>query len=175
LLKPLTLLFLVLLRPAAGWAAVRERDPSASRSFFGTALPLALLPAIAWPLGKKLPFLPSFSSTLVLSLSSVLLLACGVYLLAAFFGAQRNWQRSVAVAAYATSPVFLSGALLVIPVLVIVSVLAFVHYLVLCAVGLRTLLRCKEDDVAGYVASASVFAGATAMALGALCSAMGMI
>jgi hypothetical protein len=171
LLKPLTLLFLVLLRPAAGWAAVRERDPSASRSFFGTAL----LPAIAWPLGKELPFLPSFSSTLVLSLSSVLLLACGVYLLAAFFGAQRNWQRSVAVAAYATSPVFLSGALLVIPVLVIVSVLAFVHYLVLCAVGLRTLLRCKEDDVAGYVASASVFAGATAMALGALCSAMGMI
>jgi hypothetical protein len=165
----------VLFRPTAGWAAVRAGDPSAARSFFGTALPLALFPAIAWPLGKDLPFLPSFSSTVLLSLSSVLLLACGVYLLAGFFGAERSWRRSASVATYATSPVFLSGALLVVPVLVIASVLAFVHYLVLCSGGVQTVLQCREEDAPGFVAAASVFAGAMSMALGALCSAAGLI
>jgi hypothetical protein len=117
----------------------------------------------------------SFTTTLLLTLACVFLLAWAIYLLAGFFGAQRSWRRSVAVSAYAATPVLLCGGLLFVPLLVIASVGGFLYGLGLCAAGMRVMLDCKEADTPAYVAMAGAFFGALSMALGALCSAAGLI
>jgi hypothetical protein len=105
----------------------------------------------------------------------VVFLAAGFYALSRFFGVAPRWARSMAVAAYAATPVFLSGIFLVIPLLVIASVPAFLYSLSLCASGARILLGCRERDVPAFVAGACVVCGALSIGLGALCGAAGWI
>jgi len=178
----------IVFRPRAAWAAVRAADPPWSRSLLRYVLPIALLPATAWPLGQAasgqlagsqstLPaaLAAGFTATLALSLACVLLLALGIYLLAGFFRSTRSWNKSVAISAYSSTPVLLCGALLFVPILAIASVGALIHGLVLCSLGLNEVLGCRDEDCAAYVASAAVFTGAASVALGALCSAAGLI
>jgi hypothetical protein len=174
----------ILFRPQATWRRIRAADPPWGRSLLGYALPLALLPSIAWPLGQSLAdgtrgsaaaLVAGFTATLVLSLASVLLLALGIYLLSGFFEVARSWNRATAVAAYSSTPVLLCGALLLNPILVIASVGGFLYGLALCSIGLQEMLGCKEGETAGFVASAGVFLGASSMALGALCGAIGLL
>ena len=173
----------ILLRPSLTWQAIRAEDPRALRTLLTHAFPLALLPSIAWPVGRALEgagegfesVAAGFTATLLLTLACLVLLACGLYVLARFFEATRNWRRSFAVACYAATPVLLCGALLFVPLLVIASIGGFLYGLGLCAMGVQIVLDCREGQTAAYVASAGVFLGATAMALGALCSAIGLI
>jgi hypothetical protein len=138
---------------------------------------------MAWPVGRAMEggdaiasdVVAGFVSTLLLTLVSVLLFAVGLYLLAPFFKATRSWNRSIAVSCYSATPVLLSGGLLFVPLLVIASVGAFLYALGLCTIGLRIVLECREDEVAGFLASAAVFMGVGSMAIGALCSAIGLI
>jgi hypothetical protein len=176
----MTRLLGILLQPQATWQSIRAEDPSWARVLARHALPLSLLPAVAWPLGRAAqgaddPWLAGFVATATFSLASLLLLALGFYLLAPFFRATRNWDRSVALASYAGTPLFLCGALLVVPLLVIASVGGLFYGLGLCAAGAPVMLDCKERDVAAYVASSAVFLGVSSTALGALCSAIGLI
>jgi hypothetical protein len=168
----------ITLRPTAAWQAIRTVKPRWTRSLLGHALPLALLPATAWPVGQSASgsaAVFSFASTLVFSLASVVLFALGVYVLSSFFEAERDWDRSMAVAAYASTPVLLCGALLVIPLLVIASLAGFVHFLVLAHLGLQRVLGCRADDAAGFTAASCLFAAVASMVLGGLCSAAGLI
>jgi hypothetical protein len=142
---------------------------------FGYALPLSLLPAVAWPLGMGLPFLRTFAGTLAMSLGTILLLALGFYALAGFFELPRHWSRSFTLAAYASTPVFLTGGLLVFPVLVAAGVGGFLYSLGLFYLGTQAMLGCRERDAAAYVAATCVFTGMTSMLLGGLCSAAGLI
>ncbi len=171
----LILLLRILFRPAGAWQALRAVDPSWARTLFGYALPLSLLPAAAWPLGMGLPFLRTFVGTVAMSLGTVLLLALGFHALAGFFDLPRRWNRALALAAYASTPVFLTGGLLVFPVLVVASVGGFLYSLGLFYVGAQALLDCREDDAAAYVAATCVFTGMASMLLGGLCSAAGLI
>jgi hypothetical protein len=176
----------ILIRPQATWRQIRAADPSWARSLFGHALPLALLPSIAWPLGQSFfagsaalsgsaAIAKGFMATLFLSLMSVALFALGLYLLSGFFRVARRWDRAMAVAAYASTPVLLCGALLVFPLLVIASVGGFLYGLALCSTGLQEMLGCREQDAAAFIASAAVFLGASSMAAGALCGAIGLL
>jgi hypothetical protein len=180
---PLPRFLRILLRPEATWREIRAADPGAGRILLTHALPLCLLPAVAWPAGRALTGMATgysaaaaaFVATVLLSLACIALLAAGIYLLAGFFEAVRSWRRSFAVAAYSATPVLLCGALLFVPLLVIASVGGFLFGLGLCGIGLRVMLDCREGQAAGYVAGSGLFLGATSMALGALCSAIGLI
>lgn len=79
------------------------------------------------------------------------------------------------MAAYAATPVFLCGALLVMPLLVVASVAGFAHSLALAYLGLRELLGCRASDAAGFTAGALMFALVASLLLGGLCSAAGLI
>ena len=171
-------------RPAAAWDAVRRKDPPWLSTLAGHVLPLALLPAGAWPIGQawsgRLPFTfsglgGSLLATVVLALASVLVFAAGLFVLSPAFGAPRHWGRAVAVAGYAATPVLLSGALLVMPVLVIASLAACVHSFALCYLGVQRLLGCPQADAAFFVAAATMFAVVASLLLGGLCSAAGLI
>ena len=147
-------------------------------------LPLALLPALAWPVGQAasgdLAWSPqalaaSFVTTLASSLATVLLLAAAFYLLAPFFDASRHWSRSVGVAAYAATPVLAAGALLVLPVLIVACVVACLHAFALCYLGVQQMLGCRESDAAFFVAAACMAALVLSMLLAGLCGAVGLL
>ena len=151
--------------PTRAWQAVREARPGWVASLAVQVLPFSLLWAIAWPR----------ASTVVLSLAVVVMLALGFFILAPWFGSRRSWDRSVALAAYASTPVFLSWVLLSIPVLVVIPVVALLHCFALCYLGVQQLLECPEPEAAMLVAGAWVFGAFGSMLLGGLCSAAGLI
>jgi Yip1 domain len=171
-------------RPGAAWEAVKEADPSWTASVLRHALPLSFLPALAWPLGRvasgELPWAggavgASFLSTVLLSLAAILVFAVAFYLLCPFFDMPRAWHRSVAVAAFASTPVLLVGGLLFIPGMIVASVASLVHCFALCYLGVQRLLGCRESEAAFFVAAAAMLSLVGSLLLGGLCSAAGLI
>jgi hypothetical protein len=171
-------------RPSRAWQALRAADPSSIDSLVRHALPFSLLPALAWPLGQvrsgELPMVPgalaaSLVSTVLLTLASILVLAGAFYFLCPFFDMSRTWRRSVAVAAFASTPVLLAGALLLIPGMIVASVAALIHCFALCYLGAQRVLGCRESEAAFFVAAACVLALIGGLLLGGLCSATGLI
>jgi hypothetical protein len=171
-------------RPGAAWEAVRAADPSWTASVLRQALPLSLLPALAWPLGRtasgELPWAAgavaaSFLSTVLLTLAAILVFAAAFYLLCPFFDVPRAWRRSVAVAAFASTPVLLVGGLLFIPGMIVASVASLVHCFALCYLGVQRVLGCRESEAAFFVAAAGMLSLIGSLLLGGLCSAAGLI
>jgi hypothetical protein len=176
----------ILWRPEEAWDAVRIAAPSWRRTLFGLAAPLALLPAIAWPLGHAVdPIGPdvaaarslaaSFGATFLLCLLAVLVAAAAIYALAPVFSTARHWDRAMAVAVYSAIPVFLASPLLASAVLTILVIAALFHAFFLCSIGLRRLLGCRSEDAAMYVAAAGFVAGFVGIVLGGLSSAVGIL
>ena len=128
-------------------------------------LPFALLCALAWPA----------LSTVLISLAAVMMLGLGFFALAPVFGVARSWDRSLAVAAYASTPVLLSWFLLLYPLLMILPIVALLHCFALCYLGVQHVLECKESEAALFVAAAWIFSALGSMLLGGLCSAAGLI
>jgi len=171
-------------RPDGAWRALRAADPSWIASLLRHALPLSLLPALAWPLGQawsgELPWVPaavvaSLVSSVLLIFASILVLAAAFYLLCPFFDMPRAWPRSVAVAAFASTPVLLAGALLVIPGMIVASVASLIHSCALCYLGVQRVLGCRESEAAFFVAAACMLALVGGLLLGGLCSAVGLL
>ena len=182
----LTLLQRILRHPDEGWVAVREAGQGWRRALFGHAAPLALIPALAWPLGHSLdPIGPqawplsalaaSFASTFVFCVATVAIAAAAIYALAPLFEAKRDWNAAMAVAAYASTPVFLAAPLLAWASLTILVVVAFFHSCVLCRFGVQRLLGCRGDDAAMYVAAIGFVSALAGIVLGGLSSAAGIL
>jgi hypothetical protein len=144
---------------------VREAQPRWAASLFVQVLPFALLCAVAWP----------GVSTIVLSLAAVMILALALFLLAPWFDAARSWDRAMAVACYASTPVLLSWFLLLFPPFAVLPIVALIHCFALCYLGVQQLLECRESEAAMFVAAAWVFSAVGGILLGGLCSAAGLI
>jgi Yip1 domain len=155
----------VIYRPDSVWQDVHAVPPRWYASLLVQVLPFSLLCAVAWPR----------VSTVVVSLAAVALLGLGFFVLAPWFEVARSWDRSLAVAAYATTPVFLSWVLLLYPPLMVLPIVALLHCFALCYLGVQRVLGCRESEAAMLVASAWVFGFIAAMFAGGLCSAAGLI
>lgn len=174
--------------PTREWEAVREEDPGWRLSLFRHALPLALLPALGWATGVAFNtatdprvvgdwhgFALSALQTLGLSLISVATFALGLYLLSRMYDLRPDWNRAMAVAAFGSTPVFLTGVLLVVPILVIVSMVALLHCFFLYYSGAIRLLGCRPQEAAGFVALTCSFTVIVSAIIGALGSALGLL
>jgi hypothetical protein len=155
----------IIYRPTHAWQAVRAARPTWRASLAIQALPFALLCAIPWPA----------VSTVVLALVCVVMLALGFFVLAPWFDVPRSWDGSMAVAAYASTPVLASWFLLVFPVFAVLPVVALLHCFSLCYLGVQQVLGCRESEAAMLVAAAWVLSGFASMLVGGLCSAAGLI
>ena len=155
----------IIYSPTGAWQAVREARPDWLASLAVQVLPFALLCLVAWPR----------ASTVLMSLAAVVMLASGFFVLAPWFGVQRSWDGSVAVAAYASTPVLVSWSLLVFPVFAVIPVVALLHCFALCYMGVQQVLGCRESEAALLVASAWVLSTVGGMLLGGLCSAAGWV
>jgi len=163
----------ILWRPEPTWDAVHAAAPDWRRSILRVVAPLALVPALAWPLGSNLA--ASFFRTFSFCIATVLIAAAAIYALAPLFSTERHWDRAVAVAAYSSAPVFLASPLLAWPTLTILVIAAFFHACFLCGIGVRRLLGCRHDDAAMYVAAAGFVSGLAGLVLGGLSSAFGIL
>jgi len=144
---------------------VRAARPRWVVSLAVQVLPFALLCALAWPR----------VSTVFVSLAAVAMLGLGFFVLAPVFGIARSWDRSLAVAAYASTPVLLSWFLLLYPPFIVLPIVGLLHCFALCYLGVQQVLECKESEAALFVAAAWVFSGIGSMLLGALCGAAGLL
>jgi hypothetical protein len=144
---------------------VRAARPRWLVSLAVQVLPFALLCALAWPR----------VSTVFVSLAAVAMLGLGFFVLAPVFGIARSWDRSLAVAAYASTPVLLSWFLLLYPPFIVLPIVGLLHCFALCYLGVQQVLECKESEAALFVAAAWVFSGIGSMLLGALCGAAGLL
>jgi hypothetical protein len=144
---------------------VRAAPPRWVVSLAVQVLPFALLCTLAWPR----------VSTVFISLAAVAMLGLGFFALAPVFGIARSWDRSLAVAAYASTPVLLSWFLLLYPPFIVLPIVGLLHCFALCYLGVQQVLECKESEAALFVAAAWVFSGIGGMLLGGLCSAAGLL
>jgi hypothetical protein len=144
---------------------VRAAQPRWATSLLVQVLPFALLCALAWPSLR----------TVLLLLAAVTILALALFLLAPWFAASRSWDRAMAVACYASTPVLLSWFLLLFPPFAVLPIVALLHCFALCYLGVQQLLECRESEAAMFVAAAWVLSGIGGMLLGGLCSAAGLI
>jgi hypothetical protein len=103
------------------------------------------------------------------------MLGLGFFLLAPVFGVARSWDRSIALASYASTPVLLSWFLLLYPPLAVLPIAALLHCFALCYLGVQQLLECRESEAAMFVAAAWVFSIVGGMLLGGLSSAAGLL
>jgi hypothetical protein len=155
----------IVYRPTRAWQEVRAARPGWVASLGLQVLPFALLCTVAWPR----------VSTVVLSLAAVLLLGLAFFLLAPWFEVRRSWDGSIAVAAYASTPVLLSWSLLVFPPFAVLPIVGLLHCFALCYLGVQHILECRESEAALLVAAAWVFCGVGGMLLGGFFSAAGWI
>ncbi len=173
-------------RPEEGWQAVLAVHPGWLHSLFSQAVPLSLLPAVAWPLGHALdPIGPQAVSVASLAASSIatfglcvatsLLGAAAIYVLAPLFEVRRQWDRAMAVATYSATPLLLAAPLLVSATLTILVVVALFHSCLLCSLGLQRLLRCRREDAPMYVAAVAMAVVLSGLVLGGLASSIGLL
>ena len=176
----------LLWRPEQAWDAVQSTVPKWQRPLCGLVVPLALLPAAAWPLGHAAdPIGPGSVAALSLALSAagtfafciltVVVVAAAIYALAPLFSAQRSWDRAMAVASYSSVPVFLASPLLASAVLTILVIAAFFHTCFVCGIGLRRVVGCRGEDSALYVAAVGFVSALAGLLLGGLSGAAGIL
>ena len=167
--------------PEAAWAAIAAERPALRRVMFGYAIPLSLLPAIAWVVGSLLfpqdiggaagartPAEIAFSGawTFAGSMLTIAVLAGALVLLAPSYGLPRRWSDAVRVAAYGLTPLWVAGILMVKPVLVIVLVFGALHCCFVLPPGARVLLSARPDEAAEYVAISAFVAIVASTVLG---------
>jgi len=157
--------------PTREWAAIAAEASSAAHALFRYVLPLSAVPAVAWTLGLAVfgadlgfrgevarpspeQILGAGIATFTGSVLSVFALAAAFFLVAPLYDAPREWGRAFKVAAYGTTPVWLAGVLLVMPLLAIVELVALMHCCYLYYCGLQAIAGVKRSGAAECVAIA---------------------
>lgn len=178
--------------PAREWAAIATETPTAAGILFRYALPLAAIPAVAWEIGLAVFGLAAFegelqparldrspligaATTLFGSIVCVASIALALYAIVPVYDVRRNWSRAWAVAAYGATPVWLAGALLVQPVLILAVLVATLHACFLWFLGVQALLQVPARAAAECVAIALLIGTVLTMLAGGLLGAAGML
>ena len=186
-----------LVHPLAAWQALGGATRAWYRPLIFYVLPLALLPALGWALGTAyFPIADSIASNpvaqasgisfvaamfalvvkiVVLYLTSVVLLAIAIFLVSPIYRVTTDWTRTVEVAAYGSTPLLLAGALMLWPILIVVSLAAPMPSCYLVYLGLQIRLGCRHGEAIGLVAVAMVLAIVMSLFLGAAMGALGFL
>lgn len=121
-------------------------------SFVGLSLLGVGLPLVGT---YRIPIAAGLTSALiqyVLALVSIFLVAMLINALAPGFGAEKNRLQALKLAAYASTPAWIAGVLLLMPVLGILGLLAGLYSLYLLYLGLPVMMKAPHDRIVGYTA-----------------------
>ena len=180
----------IVVRPRRTWNDIAS-DPTPIAAVVAVLLVFALLPSAAvatgltvfdmrWspihgyrPVGAPLTVGATGYAMTVLT---ILLLAAILHWLAVPPGTSRKpFVFALNVAVYGALPAMMAGALLVLPVLVIVMLVAGFHSLVLYTGGIQQVLGVRPDESAMLVAMSIVMLSLAATVIGAVAAAIGVV
>ena len=150
-------------KPGAIWgryilplAAIGPIAGAIGRLVFGKRIALTTLTgsvsisdAVTWAV---ISYVLALVAVFVLALAAVFALSQVISLLAPGFGGQKNDVQALKVAAYASTPMWLSGFFSIYARLVMVGVIVSAYSLYLLFVGLPILMKVPQDRSMGYTA-----------------------
>jgi hypothetical protein len=183
-------IYLLLFYPRAEWDEIAREDIPVGTLLRSYILPLSLIPPVATVIGMKtfdaswdpaagyqVPPDQIFAAglaTLIGSITSIFLLAAIFRLIAPMYGSSRDFVAALKVATFGAIPVLLAGAVLIVPILVIVSVVALCHTLYLYWLGVHHVLGVETGAQAEYIGISITLLGGTSTLLGAFASSLGL-
>jgi hypothetical protein len=179
----------IVLTPKTEWETISSEQLSTGQLYKGYVLPLAGIGPIASFIGLSLvgvslplmghyrmPFLSGLSTAVVsyiFALIGVYLVALIINALAPTFGGEKNQERALKVAVYASTPAWIAGALYILPGLSVLALLASLYGLYLLYVGLPVLMKSPTEKAVGYTAVVVICAFVLFAIMGALTATIG--
>lgn len=175
--------------PNEAWEEIASEPASVDRLTGRYIVPLALLAPAATVVGM-LNFDASWDpahgylvpadaiwsagvTTLFASIASIFVLAGIFVAIAPMYGSSRDYASALKVATYGAVPVLVAGALLVLPVMVMVSVVALCYTLYLYWIGVRRVLAVPEDARTEFIGISLTMLGGLSSLFGAALSSAG--
>ncbi|MBD5632859.1 MAG: YIP1 family protein [Candidatus Eremiobacteraeota bacterium] len=177
----------LLVRPFATWRAIATERTSLVAIVLGYVLPLSSIGPVATFVarrfvGVRVEYVVYRSSVtdafgqalfaLVLTLAGLLLVAFFVDLLAPLFGARRSFAKALRVAAFAYTPVWLAGVVVLAPMLGFLQLLALAYEVFLLHAGLVEVMGIPRGRAGGLAACAVLGTVLLAVAFGELSAAV---
>lgn len=164
----------ILLQPKVEWEKISAESTSTVELYQGYIVLLAAIGPAASILGMSImginiPFVGTyrvpFMSALAQGVTSYILTLVGVFIialvidaLAPTFGGEKNQLQALKLAAYASTPSWVAGIVLLVPMLGAVGLLAGLYGLYLLYLGLPLLMKAPQEKAIGYTAAAVVVA-----------------
>ena len=164
----------IVLRPVSEWQTIAAEPATPGSIYTGYVVPLAIIGPVAafiglTIIGVSVPFIGTirtpFTSgiahavfSFALALLAVLILGWVINAIAPTFDGQKNFVQALKVAAYAYTPAFLAGILLLFPALAVLQILAAFYGLYLLYLGLPILMQAPQSKALGYAAAVVVCA-----------------
>lgn len=156
----------ILLQPKSEWAVIDAETTSVSALYREYIVPLAAITPLAGIIGMSVvgisvPMMGAYrvplASGIAQALTSYVLTLVGVFIvaliidaLAPTFGGQKNQLQALKVAAYASTPTWLAGVVMILPMLGIIILLAALYGLYLLYLGLPLLMKAPQEKAVGY-------------------------
>jgi hypothetical protein len=156
------------LKPKSEWEVIATEPTSTADLYKHYILPLAAIGPVAMfiamsGIGISIPFMGTIRvpvgiglstalSQYVLALASLYLIALVINGLAPRFGGEKNVNQALKLAAYASTPAWIAGALQVLPSLSVIVLLAGLYSLYVLYVGMPVMMKTPQDRAVGYAA-----------------------
>jgi hypothetical protein len=185
-------IFRILFRPGVEWESIAGESTTVATLVVAYVVPLSLLPSIATVIGVTY-FGTAWSPVhgyalpgeraLAVGAANFLFLVMTILLLALIFHwfaiaetkARNSFTDALKVATYGAIPTLLAGTFLVLPVMVMLCIVAFLHSLYLYNGGLKKVLRVSETEAPILLGIAMMMLCVTSMAIGAITAALGLL
>lgn len=174
----------ILLQPKTEWQTISAESTPASELYKSYIAPLAAIGPAASIIGMSvigisLPFMGTFRvpigssiahavTSYVLTLLGVFIIALIIDALAPFFGGEKNQAQALKVATYASTPSWVAGIVMILPMLGVIALLAALYGLYLLYLGLPLLMKAPREKAVGYTAVVVVVAVVVMMVIGAV-------
>ncbi|MCS0592532.1 Yip1 family protein [Massilia norwichensis] len=162
------------LTPRSEWEVIGPETTTLGEMYTRYIIPLAAIgPAASFigmsVFGLSLPFAGAYrvplSTNLSMQLTNYVVALVTVYLIALLidglapsFGGQRNRIQALKLAAYAYTPAWVAGILLLVPSLGGLAVLAGLYSLYVFYLGVMPMMKVPEDKAVGFTAATVVCA-----------------
>ena len=168
----------ILLSPKAEWSVIEAETGSTADLYKSYVMPLAAIGPVASIIGMSIigiqasfigtyrtPFWSAFAHGIIsyaFALAGVLVLGLIVDALAPTFGGEKNAEQALKAAVYASTPGWVAGILLLVPVLGTLVWVIGLYSLYLFYLGLPVLMKAPQEKAVAYTATV-VIAGLVVM------------
>ena len=165
----------ILLNPNAEWETISQEPSQVADLYRNYIAPLAVIGPAASIVGMsvfgismpfsggtyRVPLMSSITSgvtSYVLALVAVFVIALIIDALAPVFGGEKNQMQALKVSAYASTPGWVAGIAMLVPMLGIIGLLAGLYGLYLTYLGLPVMMKAPKEKAIGYTAAVAVAA-----------------